>query len=391
MWGGINMSRATRIVLMALLFVAFSVQAQAGLFRSGESVTIDRDQEMQENLTAVGESVHMYGIVHGDLISACDILSVDGYVDGQLLAVARTVNIHGGFGGDALIFAQEITVSNGGFEDFRGAGQKILIDVPILGDVLAAGQYVTLGTASSVAGDVVIAGQFLTVDSEVNGKLLAAGESIRIGAVMHGNAVVYTDDLTFSGNGRIEGNLTVHYTEHQPDIPDDAVIGKVDFVQEEQGSCGSCGWMKVLYILATIVTGLLLLLMFRRSENPDLEWAFSHPFPSLGFGFLTFAILPVAIIVGAVLVVTAPISIMLALVYGPLLYIGWIFGCWLAGEAVLRSLMKKVPSRYLSLPLGIVLISLIAMIPYAGGIIGFIVLLNGLGMLTKGIVRLVRG
>ena len=96
-------------------------------------------------------------------------------------------------------------------------------------------------------------------------------------------------------------------------------------------------------------------------------------------------------IIGFALVVTVPISVILLLVYGPLLYIAWIFGCWLAGEAVLRSLMKRAPSRYLSLPLGVVMISLIGMAPYLGGVISFIVLLNGLGMLTKGILRLARG
>ncbi len=379
-----------RLIAFTVILVTVS-SAHAGLFRSGNTITVDRDTELQENLTAVGEAVQMYGVIHGDLIAAASTVFVDGYVDGQLLAAARTVSIHGGFGSDALVFAQEITVSDGGFEDFRGAAQTIILDVPIRGDVFAAGQYVTLGSDATVAGDAALAGQYLTVNGEVHGKLMGAGESVRIGALMHGDAVLRTDQLEFAQGGRIAGNLTVHYGKQKPEIPEGAVQGKVTFVQvEEKG--GGCKWLLGIgWLLATIVTGWLLLLAFRRRLQPDFEWASSHLLSSLGFGFLGFAVVPMAIIVGAVLVLTIPVSVILLLLYAPLLYVGWIFGSWLGGDLVLAALTKKTPSPYLSLALGVILVFLIGLIPYVGGVVGFVVVLTGVGMLTKGTLRISRG
>ncbi|MFH0881629.1 MAG: polymer-forming cytoskeletal protein [bacterium] len=385
------MSRIHRFLIAILILIFATGQADAGLFRHGDTITIEREQELQENLTAVGTTVHMSGVIHGDLITSANAVFVDGYVDGQLLAAARTVSIHGGFGGDGLVFAQEITVSDGGFEDFRGAAQRILLNIPIRGDVFLAGQYITLGSDATVAGDVAVAGESLTVNGDIQGKLTGAGESIRIGALVDGDAVLYTDDLLFAEGSSIRGNLTLHYRDQVPEIPEDAVFGKITLVQEEQKGCGSCWWTKLWFILASIVTGWLLLLVSRRCISQDLDWALALPLPSLGFGFLTFAVIPVAVVVSAILILTIPVSLMLLILYGPLLYVAWIFGGWLAGIMILQSLTKKMPSHYLGLALGVLLISLIGMIPYIGCVIGFIVMLAGLGMITKGVLRLMRG
>jgi len=381
-----------RHALLAGLVLILATAAFAGEFRSGDTVILDGRESLQENLTIAGETVSINGEVSGDIVAVARSISMSGRMQGQIIAAAQRINLNGWVIGDGLLFAQNIAVTGQGVEDFRGAAQDVLIDAPLTGELLVGAQTVTLGPNTKVAMDAVVGAQNLNIDGLIRGKLIAGAKKISISGTINGDADVWVEKLVFYGDGRIKGNLKVHYTKTKPEIDGSKVGGTVTFVKEELADAGNKFWPnKIWWVLAAIATGMLLLWGFKRCMADDLKNALDKPIKMMGFGFIGFIGIPVVAAIAIILVLTVPVGVSLLLVYFPALYFGWLIGSLLTGMFVLQRLMKDEPSAYLSMPVGIVLVSIIGLIPALGALFNLAILLIGLGAIITGSYRLIRG
>lgn len=386
------MDTRSRLIATLTALLLLSSTASAGLFRTGKSVRIDADTSIEENLTVATSSLDVWGHVAGDIVAGCRSFVLEGIVDGDLFIAGQSIDLDGSQSGDALLFAQHIKIKDGTVEDIRAACQRLNVNAIVTGDILAAGQDITIDRDTRVGGDAALAAQTIEIYGTIKGKLVAGAQWIEIGGRVEGDADLYVDDLNFHGDGVIDGDLTVHYDDEKPEIDEGRVKGTVSYIQLSHEEYESSAWpWKVWSLLAAIVTGLLLVLVFGRCFAPDLEEGLAHPFRSMGYGFLAFAAVPVGILVSFLLVLTVPVGLILLAVYFPMLYVGWIIGGLLAGHMLLRSLTKADPSPYLSVTVGVLLLKVIGLIPFLGMVVGAAVALVGIGVIVLGSTRITRG
>jgi cytoskeletal protein CcmA (bactofilin family) len=381
------------LILTAFLLLSIFVlpAAEAGLFKTGGAVRVDPGEILEENLTAAGERVEMDGTLMGDLVAACRDLRITGDLQGQLIVACQNATVDGTVATDLLIFAQNIAIDTDTIEDLRAACQNLAVKATVRGDLIAGAQFIDIDRGTVIEGDLMVGAAELNLDGEVLGRMVAGAGKIYIEAPVAGDVEVWTDVLEIRGAGQIGGDLTIHYTDNQPEIDESLVAGTVTYEHFEEVEGGSGFWGKFLGFLAAIVTGLLLVLGWKSCLNDELEWADANLGRALLIGFLALIGVPVAAILLMVLVITLPIGATALLVYFPALYFGWITAAIMIGRWLLSLLAKREVSLYLGVLLGVVVLSVVNMIPLVGGLLTFVALLFGFGVLLHGLYKQFRG
>jgi uncharacterized protein HemY len=77
------------------------------------------------------------------------------------------------------------------------------------------------------------------------------------------------------------------------------------------------------------------------------------------------------------------------LVYGLVLWLGYVYGSFAVGSWLLS--LADAENRWLALFVGLLAVSLVGLIPILGGLVQFVVLLLGLGALGRGLRNRYRG
>ena len=335
-----------------------------------------------ENLVITGDSVTLYGDVNGDVIAACSIYNQYGSVFDNLFAAARTVDIAGPVMGDIIAFGQTVNVRSDTANDVRGAAQTFNMFGYIDGDVLAAAQTVHLADGAAVTGDFVVGAGDVTLFGDVMGDVKIGSESLVIAGTIHGNADLWCDDIQFTGDGRVLGELNYHDDEEHDIAFGDHVVGKVDFdkIIDDDDNGGSWTWLWLL--ITAIVSSLLIVLVWRNGAVGSANALVNKTGMSILLGFVAVAAIPIVAIILLVLLVTIPAGIILLLIYPVLLYIGWImFGIWL-GKFLFDLILKKDTSLWLAAPVGVLILGLLSWIPFIGWLIAVCTMIVGAGMLV---------
>ena len=121
--------------------------------------------------------------------------------------------------------------------------------------------------------------------------------------------------------------------------------------------------------------GLLLLLLAPRAAEAVARTASRRALICAGVGLLAFFLLPVIAIAACFTVVGIPLGIVLLLLVLPLYAIAYVTTALVLGRLILKK------SRILAFLVGLVILGLLTLIPIAGGLIGFLAIVFGLGAL----------
>jgi hypothetical protein len=92
-----------------------------------------------------------------------------------------------------------------------------------------------------------------------------------------------------------------------------------------------------------------------------------------------------AIVILAVLVLTIPISLILLAAYLVLIYLSMAFSALFIGDTIMSFFRKEAKNNglYLSMLIGVILVSVLTHIPFIGAIFGFIIVCFGMGSLVN--------
>src|SRR5687767_8290621 len=104
-----------KLLLGAAAFGLISFAGLSGLtsahsFRSGENVTVNQSQKIDETLFAYGRTIDISTEVQGDIICAGQTINISATVHGDIICAGQTVNITGQVNGDVRLAAQTITL-----------------------------------------------------------------------------------------------------------------------------------------------------------------------------------------------------------------------------------------------------------------------------------------
>ncbi len=406
---------AYRWILSAVILACgLDSGARATEFKSGENVTIGSDEVVRDDLYMTGDTMTIEGRVVGDVVAAGRVLRIDGVVEGDLIAAAQAIVIRG-----------EIT------DDVRMAGMtmKLTEGARIGDDAFVAGFSFETEAGSRVEGKTGSSGYQAALAGEHLQGLEASLVGLRIAGTVRGGvkATVNSDagpawwmqymqspvplprvepGLEIGEQARIEGSLDYKSAGEALVAPGAVVTGelnhRVPVTQPvEKPSPGTRIVEAVRWLLVLLLVGSAWLWLAPTKLLEMARTAGERALASLGWGLVALLGLPFGLLLLVVLtsVVTmafgmlsltpgaaltlvvglVAILILVANLWIVIFYLAPILMSYVGGRWLLTRGGSAEKSRYLSLLVGLVVLSGLSLIPFAGTVIRAIVVVAGLG------------
>jgi cytoskeletal protein CcmA (bactofilin family) len=363
-------------VMGAVTFgLAFPSPASAADIEHGDpSYTLPAGQELKTDLIVAADRVEIDGDVDGDLIVFSSSVNVDGHIKGDILAFASRIRVNGPVDGNVRVFSQSLTLSS-----------------TVARNVMAWVNEAELDRKARVGGTMTVGTTALVLDGRVAGDLLALARSAEINGSLGRDAMIRGDRLRIGPTAEIAGQ-TKYRGNRSPDVsPSAKLASPIQVTVPRRGPDYSrlrYYWHQVLLWGASFVFGLLLLLL-APGFLFDAVQASKRVGPAVGFGALFLFGIPIAAIVACITIVGLAVGISAVLLYLIALYAAQVFvGAWL-GEKLLGAGVGVGPAIG-RLALGLAVLRALYMVPVAGPLIGFAVLIWGMGALVLALHKQMR-
>jgi cytoskeletal protein CcmA (bactofilin family) len=402
------------LVLIASWLPALAPLAAAEV-RSGDELTVKKDETIADDLYIFGERV-----------------TIDGTVEGDVIAFGKHIVINGTVKGDIVAAGQAVVIA-GGADDARVAGQvlKLAPTAKLDGDLVAAGLSLECEPGSSIGGDVLYGGYQALFAGQIDDDVQAGMGRCRLAGRIGGDVNLdigggadtppeafgspppvampqVSSGLAIVESAQLEGKLTyLSPTEAQID-PGAQISGDVEHKvpappAQPQAAAGNPALDAVAsrarHAACVGIVGLLAVLLLPQWTGAWAENVRSRPMASLTAGSVGLIALVgililgiVAIVVAAILVGTATLWELLPMVifggtvsYLAVIAFAWLMAAFLAeaiiGLAVGRLALRGdgLPVRIGALLLGIVIVVLVLSVPFLGSLLGLAVFVFALG------------
>jgi len=368
--------RITMVMLMtwacmtAIGFAAADEPSEPAEWR--KRAVLRAGQEVQGDYFAFGPHVEISGTVHGDVYAAGGDVLVDGVIDGDLIVAGGTVTVSGTVAQDARVAGGTVSVSGqiGRNASIAGGDVHVTEAAHVHGTLLAGAGNAQL--AGEIDHDVRVGAGSLTVSNRIGGDLAVVAANIRL-----------TSKASIGKNVR-------YWSEEEPSIDEGATVGgtvsRREIPESVKGERFRRGWAGLrlaagaVSAVSTLVLGLLLLWVYPIFTQQVAATIQERPWLSLGVGGALLIGVPLVVLLCMVTIAGIPIGLMLGALYLVTLYVGRVFVVFWAGQRVLRW-ASAAPSPAWAFVTGLVLYSLLALIPLIGNLVALVAMVAGLGAL----------
>ena len=313
-----------RFVITSLLALLLTLPALALRFESGENVRIS--QAVYEDIYVFSGTIYIDAPVYGDIWCAGGTVTVIDTVTGDIVLGGGNIYLRG-------------TV----LDDVRAAGGTLTISGHIGGDLLVTGGTISVerdavidGTVAVSGGTVAFSGIARGIFKSVAGKLDLNGTvekdfefnggELTLNGTIGGASQLVAQNITIGGNAALRG--PVRYWAEAGEISfgnalQNGATASFDpslrkhFEQPDAKFLGFASFLAVLwYLLAGFTLLWLGQWFFGRTFKAAATTASAEPVRSLGYGFLYFVVVPVAIVLLFITVIGIPIGLIALLFYG---------------------------------------------------------------------------
>jgi len=420
----VNMKHKNRIVtllsLLVLALLVFVPAASAYDGRGGERVVIGKDEVINDDLFAGGNSVVVDGTINGDLFAAGQTVIVNGKVSGNVFVAGSSVTVNGEVGYDVFAAGAAVTIG----PDARikhnaytmGAGVESQADSQIGGSLyIGAGQGLVSG---QITNDLLVGANRLRLEGAVGRNAKVAVDTTDRGVTpnyMYGPNMppmpAVQPGLTFGAAARVAGsleytsskvvaeaaNVSAQVTHNLP--PQDEELSR-ELAQRR--STSSYLFDALRRLIALMLVGLLIAWLAPRWITAPAEKLLARPLPSLGiglvslvaapFGWLTalgvvivvaviFGLLSLGALTGLTLLAGLPaLGLAFVAILFVVSYLCQAIIAYLGGRWIVNYIRPEWRNR-ISAPLliGLFILGLLIAVPVLGGLLQFLVILAGLG------------
>ncbi|HET7362960.1 MAG TPA: polymer-forming cytoskeletal protein [Burkholderiales bacterium] len=310
--------------------------------------------------------------MRGDLIAAGGELRVTAPVAGDLVVAGGSVRLDGA--------VEHNVYAAGGQVGFDGAAAR---------NARIAGGSVAIGPRARIGGNASLAGGQVEMRGSIGGYLQAGAGHVLIDGPVAGDVDASAGDVELGPRARIAGKL--RYRAKAPLNMDPAaqVAGGVERLELPRHPtppprwlfrAGFVIWSLGLVVLAAVLAWLLPAFSARVADNARRRFGWS-----LLTGFVALVAVPPAVLVLMVTVVGLPLAILTALAYAALMLVGYVASGIAIGNAALARWQAERAAhtgwRVAAAAAGTLILSLVALIPWLGGLVAFLALLAGIGAL----------
>jgi cytoskeletal protein CcmA (bactofilin family) len=230
------------------------------------------------------------------------------------------------------------------------------------------------------AGDIVIVDGPVRIAGHVTGDVVAIAGKVTISGEVDGDVLTVANRLRLLPNGHVHGDVS--YADKKPQIASGAAVdGKTKKIRNKVG-VGALAWGIGLAIwlavtASALILGVLVVALAPRAFEASWEAAEGSLGAVIGMGVGLFIGFPLVALVVAATVVGIPLAGLLLLAVLPLYALGYVTSAWMLGRRVLSG----PRSRFVPLLVGLLILRIIALIPFLGGLAGVCATAFGLGAL----------
>ena len=362
-------------ILCILLFSSINLSAIE--MKLGESFLIESNK-FDEDYFATAEKIEFSGEAK-DFYGFAEEINFSGLAKLAIFTAGEYINISG-------------TAGNG----IKAGGRAITLTGKTTGTSFLGGEKVTFETGSETNGDTFVGARKVLVNGKITGDLYAGAGEVLIQNEVHGNVQVHTGKLMISDQGKIHGDL-IYHSDFELSAEEAArVTGNITFEQKEKGGFhdtfadddhdyGSLGFA-IFFKFAFAVLGFLVLL-FPATRVLEQSLTRKEVLTNSLWGLIPIFVYPSAFVISILLVITIPLAFAMLLGFIPILFLTKIIGITLVGGLIARSLDMNSNSRFMYFLIGIVLYSLLSLIPFFGFLLMVFVSSIGCGMLLSSLFQ----
>lgn len=321
----------------------------------------------------------------GDLYLFKDAVVIRGKQDGDLIVFGRELEVAKGgtVTGDINAFTQSVDLNGKMGDSVRAMAQSVHLSGVIDGDLVAVGESIVVEKGSRITGDLDAKGARVQMEGTVDGDFTATGGEVHLLGKVGGSAELKGDVIEVDPRAKVDGGLT--YTSRNQ-IDEDlkhVVEGPVVYTPgRSQPKVSSHGFIKWFFFTSTaLLAGLVSLAMFRRSAPEVVAAVRSDGLRSAGVGFISAIVIPVALAIACILIITIPAVVLGYIAYFMLLYLAQVPVGVFVGEWLLQRL-GKTAGPFAAVALGIPVMYVVFAIPVLGKLALFMVVFTGFGAIV---------
>lgn len=255
-------------------------------------------------------------------------------------------------------------------------------------DLFIAANLVTLEREAKIGRDVYVAANSINIKSDLEGDLSVTAAVVELQDVeIEGNVNLSADTIKFIGNVKIAGALTYNENANISGL-EHTSYGSIEAYEVAEISpttrfvaavYGKIVSIAALFLIIAIICAIYPKLHERVAAEADVN----HFGIDLALGFGALLIIPLVALFSFISFVAAPLGIVALAAYGIMVYLAQGFaGVWL-GHLIMEKLFKSKGNIFAEAFIGILILGLLALIPYIGVITGFLGLLLGLGLILQ--------
>lgn len=301
--------------------------------------------------------------------------TVDKAITGDLMVAGGQNKISSTITGDTYVAGGQVNISGTVTGNLIVAGGDITISGKINKNLIVAGGQVMLDNLSSVNGYVLVGGGKVTLQGSVLGSVKVGAGSLLIGdkAVISGNLEADVGQSEIASGAKIGGTKTVNI--HQP-----KTAKTMPTVMNQWKNVAVAGG--IYGFLSKLVVLLVLIKIFSKSDKlKNLE--LGSFWSDFGWGLVVLIVAPFLFLILMATVVGIPLALIMLALYLVALYLSGIVVSIVLGKLMADKKILKTDNIYLLGGVGLLLLVLLQMIPFVGGLVRMITLVLGIGILYK--------
>jgi cytoskeletal protein CcmA (bactofilin family) len=228
------------------------------------------------------------------------------------------------------------------------------------------------------AGDIVIVDGPVRIAGHVTGDVIAVAGKVTISGRVDGDVLTVANRLRLLDGARVGGDVS--YADEKPIVAGGATVGgKVKKVKNKIG-VGALAWAVGLIIwlavtASALILGVLVVAFTPRVVESAWEAAERGLGAVIGMGVGLFVGIPLVAALIAATVFGLPLALLLLLAVLPLYALGYVTSAWILGRRILTGRRD----RFVPFLIGLVILRIIALIPFLGGLTGICATAFGLG------------
>lgn len=290
---------------------------------------------------------------------------------------------------EGLLFAAGNTLEFGSKSEYGFlAGNIINYTGETSRDLFIAGNYITLKQGARIGRDVYTASDTLVVETDLAGDLSSTTSTVELRDVkIAGNVNLTADNIKFTGDVEVAGALVYNETAEVSGL-EHVQYGSIEVYEVVEVSAASriaaAIYGKVVSVAALFITMAIIGAIYSKLHDKVTTEIDVNRFGiDLALGFGALLLIPMIAFFAIISFVAAPLGLILLALYIVMIYLAQGFaGIWL-GHLIIEKGFKSKGNIFAEAFIGILLLGLLALIPYIGVITGFLGLLLGLGLILQ--------